>query len=100
MPRLVRLYHNGPIKVESSGKPISICACGLSRTFPICDGAHKAAKIAETDPTALYVYDADRRAILEARRDQPPIEAPLPLPSPPVVLAPAPAPAPPAPAQP
>lgn len=72
MPRLVRLTHTGPVKVEPREKPISICACGLSRTFPLCDGAHKQLKTTETDPEALYVYDPDRVSIVETRRDTPP----------------------------
>ena len=51
-----------------------MCACGLSRTFPLCDGTHKQARLAETDAGALYVYDADRREIVETRRDVPPVE--------------------------
>lgn len=72
MPRLVRIAHNGPIKIEPSEKPIWVCACGLSRTYPICDGAHKACRQTEPDPAALYVYDADRRVIVETRQDDPP----------------------------
>jgi CDGSH-type Zn-finger protein len=72
MPRLVRLTATGSIKIGPTDKPISICACGLSRTFPICDGTHKQARLVETDPNALYVYDADRRIIVETRSDVPP----------------------------
>jgi CDGSH-type Zn-finger protein len=73
MPRLVRLTHTGPIKVEPSDKPIWVCACGLSRNFPFCDGTHKACRESEADSGALYVYDTDRRAIVEIRRDDPPV---------------------------
>lgn len=72
MPRLVRLTHTGPIKVEPSDKPIWVCACGLSRTFPFCDGTHKACREREPDPAALYVYDNDRTAIVETRREDTP----------------------------
>lgn len=72
MPRLVRMHHTGSIKVGPSDKPISICACGLSRTFPLCDGSHKAARLVETDPDALYVYDPERVNVVEVRRDVPP----------------------------
>ncbi len=85
MARLVRLTATGSIKVGPSDKPISICACGLSRTFPLCDGTHKAARLTETDPNALYVYDADRRVIVETRVDEPPpITDPVPPPVSPV----------------
>jgi CDGSH-type Zn-finger protein len=79
MPRLVRMTHTGPIKIEPSEKPIFVCACGLSRTYPICDGTHKACRETEKDAAALYVYDADRRFIIETRRDEP--QAPLTPPS-------------------
>lgn len=79
MPRLVRFTGTGSIKIGPTDKPISICACGLSRTFPICDGAHKQARLVETDPSALYVYDADRRVIVETRVDVPPPPEPAPL---------------------
>jgi CDGSH-type Zn-finger protein len=72
MPRLIRLTHTSPIKLEPSDKPTWVCACGLSRNFPLCDGTHKTCRAAETDPNALYVYDADRKAIIETRRDNPP----------------------------
>ena len=72
MPRLIRITHTGPIKIEPSLKPIWVCACALSRTYPICDGTHKACAQTEPDPGALYVYDADRRVIVETRADEPP----------------------------
>ncbi|HVU63653.1 MAG TPA: CDGSH iron-sulfur domain-containing protein [Phycisphaerales bacterium] len=81
MPRLVRLTATGSIKIGPTDKPISICACGLSRTFPICDGTHKQARLAETDPNALYVYDPDRRTIIETRVDVPPPPEPPPTPA-------------------
>jgi CDGSH-type Zn-finger protein len=76
MPRLVRMHLNGPIKIEPRDKPVFVCGCGLSRTFPICDGTHKACRATETDPKALYVYDPDRRTIVETREDVPPPEPP------------------------
>lgn len=69
MPRLVRITHTGPIKIEPQTKAIFVCACGLSRTYPICDGTHKACREVETDPTVLYVYDNDRRSVIETRPD-------------------------------
>lgn len=50
MPRLVRHDAMGPVKIDPAHwprdaagnlKPVWVCACGLSKTFPICDGAHK-----------------------------------------------------------
>ena len=36
-------------------KPISLCACGVSQKFPICDGTHKRCK--DETPGVLYEYD-------------------------------------------
>ena len=41
MARLVKLDATGPVKVEPSDKPVFVCACGLSKMFPLCDGSHK-----------------------------------------------------------
>ena len=75
MPRLIRHALNGPIKIEPQANPIWVCGCGLSRQFPICDGAHKACAAREPDPSMVYVYDADRANIVAARPDTPPPSA-------------------------
>lgn len=78
MPRLIRLDATAPHKIEPAAfprdeqgnlKPIFVCACGLSQNFPLCDGAHKACRVAE-QPGKIYVYDAQRRGIVEERADQ------------------------------
>lgn len=75
MPRLIRLDATGPIKIEPKDfprdaegnlKPIFICACGLSRTLPMCDGTHKQCRVNE-DPAKLHVYDDARSSIVESR---------------------------------
>jgi CDGSH-type Zn-finger protein len=68
MPRLVRHDAEGPIRIEPQDKPIFICACGLSQNLPYCDGSHKTCRTTET-PGTLYVYDKDRRQIVEERED-------------------------------
>jgi CDGSH-type Zn-finger protein len=74
MPRLVRLEATASFKIDPAtippGKMISVCACGLSRTFPLCDGSHKAAREKEK-PGVLSVYDKDRLNIIEERPDTP-----------------------------
>lgn len=68
MPRIVKLTATGPVKIEPGHeKPVWICACGLSQTFPICDGSHKQCKVTELDPSATYVYDDERKNIIETR---------------------------------
>ncbi|MFM9956978.1 MAG: CDGSH iron-sulfur domain-containing protein [Phycisphaerales bacterium] len=73
MPRLVRLEATASFKIDPAtiapGKMISVCACGLSRTFPLCDGSHKAAREKEK-PGVLSVYDKDRLNIIEERPDE------------------------------
>ncbi len=75
MPRLVRLEATASFKIDPAtippGKMISVCACGLSRTFPLCDGSHKAAREKEK-PGVLSVYDKDRLHIIEERPDDAP----------------------------
>ncbi len=61
MPRLVPSDRDGPIRINPQDKPVFICGCGLTRTFPFCDGSHKACK--GEDLNKLYVYDSDGGAI-------------------------------------
>jgi len=67
MPRLVRFEGNGPIRIDPQDKPVFICACGLTRTFPFCDGTHKACKGEE--PGKVYVYDPQSAEIIESHDD-------------------------------
>lgn len=47
---------------DGSLKVLSICACGISATYPFCDGAHKICKT--EDPTCLYRYDPTTKAVI------------------------------------
>jgi CDGSH iron-sulfur domain-containing protein 3 len=60
MARMVKHERNLPYEVpEGTELPLYICACGLSKNKPFCDGSHRRTKdenLAET-----YVYDDNGR---------------------------------------
>ncbi len=41
MARLVRHDRNRPYLVEVGQQKVAICACGLSKNKPYCDGTHR-----------------------------------------------------------
>lgn len=61
MPRDIRCSATGPIKVEPSEQPIWICACGLTKNGPQCDGSHKKAR--QEEDGKLYRYDENGELI-------------------------------------
>jgi CDGSH-type Zn-finger protein len=61
MARMIRHEKNSPYEVpEGTELPIYICACGLSKNKPFCDGSHK--KTRDENPTDVYIYDDLGRA--------------------------------------
>ncbi len=75
MARTVIIHATGPIKIEPSQFPrdadgnlkaIFVCACGMTKTAPICDGSHKACRASE-QPGIVYTYDPATGAVIDQR---------------------------------
>ncbi|MGA2497674.1 MAG: CDGSH iron-sulfur domain-containing protein [Tepidisphaeraceae bacterium] len=67
MARLIRCEARDPIEVKPQAGSLWICACGLSQTWPYCDGCHK--KTATEPPGKLHVYDKKRQQVLRTITD-------------------------------
>lgn len=55
MARYVRHDRNRPYVIQVGDKNVAICACGLSKNKPYCDGTHKITRDEEAE--GLYAYD-------------------------------------------
>ena len=65
MARLVRHDRNRPYEIKASnGETFHICACGLSRNKPFCDGSHR--RTQDEAPGELYIYDDSSRVRVTA----------------------------------
>ncbi len=65
MARMIRHEAGGPYRIDPQDKPVFVCACGLSKDLPSCDGSHKACK--DEEAGTVYVYDDKRESVVETR---------------------------------
>jgi CDGSH iron-sulfur domain-containing protein 3 len=66
MARLVEHERNTPYEIaEGTELPAYICACGLSKNKPFCDGSHKRTR--DEESAALYCYDDSARVKVEKK---------------------------------
>ncbi|MCS7192098.1 MAG: CDGSH iron-sulfur domain-containing protein [Armatimonadetes bacterium] len=62
MARVIKSERNRPYLIQVGGQNIAICACGLSKNKPYCDGTHKITR--DEEESKIYAYDENRNKIV------------------------------------
>ncbi len=68
MARLVRHDRNRPYLIQVGDQNIAICACGLSKNKPYCDGTHKITR--DEEPEKLVAYDEQHNRLVVQLLDE------------------------------
>lgn len=68
MARIVRYDRSRPYLIQIGGQNVAICACGLSKNKPYCDGTHKITR--DEEAGKLYAYDEQRNRIVVQVTDE------------------------------
>lgn len=69
MARLIKHERSEPYEFSKGSElPIYICACGLSKSKPYCDGSHKSTN--HENDSDLYVYDDNNQPTVVATRER------------------------------
>jgi len=68
MARVVRCDRSRPYLIQVGGQNIAICACGLSKNKPYCDGTHKITR--DEEAGKIYAYDEQRNRIVVQVTDE------------------------------
>jgi CDGSH-type Zn-finger protein len=63
MTRIVLHDAKGPVEVKIGSESKWICACGLSKNMPYCDGSHKKTHDEESGKTYKYASDGTRTVV-------------------------------------
>lgn len=70
MARLVKHTAKKPAMVETDGKPIFVCRCGLSKNSQgLCDGSHKVVADESDDELCCYDKDLSRKKVKKNNHD-------------------------------